>query len=380
MCGIHGIISGPKGERNADDFLKSSFVANQLRGFDASGLVVINHAKETYDYSKLPVCGQFFIQTKAANALVREACLHDRVAIGHVRASTTGGNGVDSAHPFECWDSDEKNVLVGVHNGTLTGWSHKKDAKYYSVDSEWALNHIRSEGFDAFEDFTGSYCFVWWDDRTPDMLNIALNKERPMNVVMLKEGGMAFASEAGMLYWLLERHDVHMDGEVLELQPDQWYRFPVKNPKGYTKRELPKSRYSSGYSQTASTYKTAVDKVKELLTKFKAASPAGTVPEDIGKSEFVSQTEHDAAAAMKLLGKKVKFVPMYTHKDNVEGIVELDAGEFSGICAKSYTIASAGEEWETTVIGVDDIDVNNITVIVKDPQITRSGTTATTVH
>ena len=70
MCGIHGVISGPKGERNADDFLRDAFVANQLRGTDSAGLVVISHSSTTYDMCKLPVSGQYFAQSKAAMALI----------------------------------------------------------------------------------------------------------------------------------------------------------------------------------------------------------------------------------------------------------------------------------------------------------------------
>lgn len=390
MCGIHGVISGPKGERNADDFLRDAFVANQLRGTDSAGLVVISHSSTTYDMCKLPVSGQYFAQSKAAMALIREASYANRISIGHVRSATVGGTNIDSAHPFECWNKDETNLLVGVHNGTLTNWTTKPGAKNYDVDSEWALNHIRDERADAFEDFTGAFCFVWWDDKDPDFLNFALNKERPMHVVMLKEGGMAYASEAGMLYWLLSRRDVKMDGDILELQPDYWYKFPIKSPKDYTKTSLPKAKT---YTSTPITYKSVVDKVEDLLTKFKkekaetstatttAAPVAALVPYTAPKKAAgVSQMEYEAAVAMQLAGTKVKFSPLMRCADGVEGIVVLDTGEYSGLCMGNYAF-DADTLWETSIVGVNDNNPNDISIIVDSPFVLKQGSpSATTVH
>lgn len=399
MCGIHGIISGPSGERNADDFLKSAFITNQVRGMDAAGLVVVNNQKNEFDLAKLPVSGQFFINHKNAQGMVRDACVANRLAIGHVRASTTGGNNIDCAHPFECMDNEETNLLVGVHNGTLTGWHSKPDARYYSVDSEWALNHIRAEQFDAFEDFTGSYCFVWWDDKDPDVLNIALNKERPMHVVMLAGGGMAFASEGGMLYWLLERHNIKMDGNILELSADNWYKFPIKNPKGYTKRALPKSvtrTYTPPASSSGaagwSSYRSAVTKTEELLSKFKKSfttsatttppagnEPAPVVVSDIKKSPHVSVTEYEAAVALQLLGRRVVFTPVNDYRDGVEGIATFDDSEYSAGVIKTTIQPQARDElWECTIIGVDDTSPDDVYIILAAPSVMTKA--AATVH
>ncbi len=372
MCGIHGIIGGSKSERNADDFLKSAFVANTLRGMDASGLAVINGSN--FDTYKLPIAGQFFRDTRVAQDLFRQATQPHSLAIGHVRHGTSGGHGVDTAHPFECWSEDEKNVLVGVHNGTLTGWASKPNGKYYSVDSEWALNHIMLNGEKAFEDIDGAFCFVWWDDRDSGTLNIALNKERPMHVVMLKNDGMAFASEAGMLYWLLERHNIGMEGSVLELQPDHWYKFPIKEPGKYTKSELPAVKRVT-YTAPSTSYsgkKTCVEVVSDLLGKFTGSSTTST------NNAKVSPAEYRAALDFGIYSQRVKFVPITTFAGGTEGIVTIDNVDYTAhVLGYSPKDGKLDSDWQCSIIGLDDSNPGDPLVLLDTPMLM---TPAETIH
>lgn len=384
MCGLHGMLT-VKAERNADDFLFSAYVAGSLRGKDSSGIAIVDLAKSEYEVHKLPVNGTFFAAERVASRLIREASRAATLAICHTRHATIGGISIDTSHPFECYDGDER-ALVGAHNGTLTNWKHKKGASLYEVDSEWALNHILTEKFDAFEDFTGAYCFTWWDTDNPEVFNIARNKDRPMFVAMLKTGGMAYASEAGMLYWLLERHEIDMAGPILELAEDHWYKFPCADPASFTKTALPKPKYGvvsttpNYHGHSARTpWKSEVDKVQELLDRVAASSaakvstPAGTggplaLPFPVPKSPLVSEEEHKAAAELGLIGSRATFVPVQMWGDTVDGMSEILGGDNEAEVRgwKGESIDNDDSLWHCAVIGAVD-DGSNIKIILGSP-------------
>lgn len=400
MCGLHGILT-VKAERNADDFLFSAFVAGSLRGKDSSGIAVIDLGKREYEVHKLPVNGTFFASERVANRLIHEAALPDTLAICHTRHATVGGISIDTAHPFECYDGDDR-ALIGAHNGTLTNWKHKKGASIYEVDSEWALNHILTEKFDAFEDFTGAYCFTWWETDNPGVFNIARNKERPMFVAMLKTGGMAYASEAGMLYWLLERHDVDLAGPILELAEDHWYKFPVSDPSSFTKTPLPKAKYTTSANTTPNYHgqssrggwKSEVEKVQALLDKVAAAetsqaanvSSAGgnesqaRLPFLVPKSPLVSDEEHKAANELGLIGSRATFCPMQKYGDVVDGVSEIMGGDSEAEVRgwKGDDLGDIDSLWHCLVIGAID-DGSSLKIILGSPSM-REAKTAETVH
>lgn len=403
MCGLHGILT-VKAESNADDFLASAFVAGSLRGKDSSGIATIALGSGDYEIQKLPVNGTFFCEDRVAMRLMREAGYAKGLAICHTRHATIGGVSMDTAHPFECYD-DEGRVLIGAHNGTLTNWKTKKGASQYEVDSEWALNHILAEKLDAFEDFTGAYCFTWWDTDNEELFNIARNKERPMFVVMLKSGGMAYASEAGMLYWLLERHNVEMDGPITELLPGYLYQFPIENPKEFKKVSLPAPKYTTydyhGTGSRGSTtthtrqYKSEVEKVQELLDKVASAAssqpdkdnvsttnnvvPLLPRPRTVPKSPSVTDDEHEAAQALGILGDKAVFIPMTNYGMTVDGLADVIGTENEAEVRgwNGGEIPDDDVQWHCTVIGAMD-DGTNIKMILSTPTMRERA--KTTVH
>lgn len=330
MCGIAGFITGGKKNYDASKFVSNSFIAGSLRGVHSSGIAVVNVDKGVYEAHKLPVNGTFFIEDGVAKRLLSAAQNEDHFTIAHTRHATVGNVGYSTAHPFEI--AEEGRTMVGVHNGTLTGWSYKKNGKYYNVDSEWALNHIFDEGEDAFKDFTGAFAFVWWDSENNDVLNIALNDQRPMHVAFLEDGGMAYASEAGMLYWLLERNSIKLDGKIRKLTAGFHYQFDKKDLKKYSKKSLPKPTQASNYPRTTrtyatGTYKTVVDKVQELIDKVsgkKEALPSPTVTrEELENAKNLSVHMEEGVFAPKLF--------TYT------------TGELSG------TFTASGMEWDAVI-------------------------------
>lgn len=383
MCGIHGFINTAKKENNADDFIRSSFVANSLRGMDSCGIASINVLKKVLDYHKLPVNGSTFIQDKYADALIREARQERIITIGHNRAATTGKVGYNSAHPF--YVQEKERELVGVHNGTLTYWNGKKNASKFTVDSEWALNHIFDNGMEAFKDFTGAFCFVWWDSDNEDTLNIALNSERPMSVAFTEDGNMAYASEDGMLYWLMRRHNLKIKGPVLLLSADKWYKFPSANPANFSKEDLPKSTTPT-YTTAPVNYTrynqgpTIIEKVDKLLTKIagQAAAQPTTALVPVGTTVTVSNkpnvtvTELQNARELGVMSKEGIFEPYWYDEatDCIIGTVYLsDNSEFSGTIRNSGDIDydnNGNIEWSVRVIGIED-DGKELTAICGKP-------------
>lgn len=377
MCGIHGFINTAKKEFNADDFIRSSFVANSLRGMDSCGIASINIGKKNIDYQKLPVNGSTFIQDKYVDNLIKIARDENVVTICHNRAATSGRVGYNQAHPFYVQEGERE--IIGVHNGTLTAWQSKLNASKFSVDSEWALNHIFDKGMDAFKDFSGAYCFVWWDSADEGTLNIALNDQRPMCIAFTENGNMAYASEAGMLYWLCERHNLKIKGQVLYLTADKWYKFPANDPSKFTKESLPKSTYipqtTVGYTRYSAP--TVVSKVEALLEKISGQKPTGTEVTVITKKPQVTADEVQNARDIGMMSKECIFEPYWYEEseDCTYGMVYLpDETEWSGTIRNSGEInfvADGTMEWGCRIIGAHD-DGKEVTLLCGKPTVRMS--------
>jgi Glutamine phosphoribosylpyrophosphate amidotransferase len=361
MCGLAGaIVVAP--ELNMDDFIRDAFVVNSIRGMDSSGIGMIYTDSDTVDVHKLPINGSFFITDAYASSLISSAGKAATISICHTRHATSGNVNINNAHPFECYSQDESQLVLGAHNGTLQNWKHKKGANKFSVDSEWALQHLLQEKADAFEDFFGAFCFVWWDSTNPGQLNMARNKERPMHIAMLKSGGMAYASEAGMLHWLLERNRVATVSPIMSLDEDMLYQFPVNEPANFSKQHLPTPAVSHYATRV---YKSTVDRVKELFDNSTALVPVPSGP--IPKSPLVSSAQYDKAKELGVLGTRAYFSPRCMWHGVVEGTVYLqDTSMEAEVKQASHITFSYTDTWHCTIIGVKD-DGAEVTIIMGPP-------------
>lgn len=392
ICGIHGFINGSTRHNRADEFLGGGFVAGSLRGTDASGIASIDIVTSDVVYQKLPVPGYLFRTDKYAHQLMLAGNGINTMSICHTRAATQGGGGLNNAHPFTMYDSEAKRSMVGVHNGTLTGWNSKPGAKSYSVDSEWALNHIFEKGLEAFEDFVGAYCFVWWDSNEANKLNIALNSERPMYVALLKDGAMAYASEAGMLYWLLDRYEFKIEGKIRQLSARNLYQFEVGKLSEFTKTELPSPKYNTSSGQTGQVHQgnnwgrtrrgggqgsaTFIERFDKFLETVGAAVPKGEKETEEGTKTATAKAsvraeEIVAAKDLRLMGSDGVFEP--TMLDTKTGYVyghflEENYGVLDAIIrGASGLMFNKDTRWNVTCIGVKD-EKNELTAICSLPK------------
>lgn len=411
MCGIHGFINGNNRAVNADDFIRQSYVTNMLRGMDSSGIASIDADTGNVLVHKLPVNGMYFQQDKVASDLIRSANQKRHMTFCHVRAATQGSISMPNAHPFQAFNVDpETNTytreIVGIHNGTLNGWKNKKDGGKYDVDSEWAINRILAQGLDAFKEFAGAYAFVWWDSDDWLTLNIARNDQRTLYVAFTEGGGMAFASEAGQLVWMLERNKMKIEGDVRELTPGFLYKFDVEKPKEFTKEELPKYATPANVSTAGSpdynrstytrTWNNTVEKVAALLDKVKGrdktvASPTTPVtallpaPADTTDAKELAEgiqkqlnnfqmtrEEIDNASIMGVQGLRGMFLPRY--EDNTDrklyGTITLSGSmEFDAVMRNVSGLEwKMDEEFDVSVLGMID-DGQEMCCIVSKPRL-----------
>lgn len=240
MCGISGLLTTESYALKAEEFLKQSLIVNQLRGMHSTGLFQIG-TKGDIDLFKKAVHASDFIDVKEAKDLIGKAG-RSRLTVGHVRHATVGAKDKDeNAHPFVITREDGSQ-LVGVHNGSLRNWKFKKGSKDVEVDSAWAFQMLADEGADAFEYFDGAFAFVWYDTRTPDVVYMARNKERPLHYFVTEDKkSMYFMSELGSLGWIGGRNELKKNTEIgfRYLDPGLIYKFSLKEIGEHTSAAFP---------------------------------------------------------------------------------------------------------------------------------------------
>lgn len=246
MCGIVGVINlRDVNSPDAQKYVRDGALVGTIRGEDSTGILQIDKKFVPY-VVKDAVHGALFRQDKDKVEKFLSDVATSRVTVVHHRAATRGKVNAANAHPFTV-ETPEKNRLVGVHNGTLYAWENKKKKdKDVEVDSNWAFQHIAEEGADAFEDFSGAYAFIWWDERQPSKLFMARNKERPMHFVLSSDKKqMFFGSEAGMVAWLTDRNNINTQEEIYQLEAGKLYTFDLEGKEvSFEKTNLPSFRSS----------------------------------------------------------------------------------------------------------------------------------------
>lgn len=378
MCGIFGAVTGKTRNAKLSKWVNDAFIASQVRGVDSSGIALVDTMVKNRlaQVHKLPVNGSIFLQDRATQSIMADVGDLGTMAICHVRAATVGNVSYSNAHPFivESPDGRLDRELVGVHNGTLQGWASHKDARYFDVDSEWALTQIYDQGMDAFKtDIKGAYAFAWWDRDDQQVLNIALNDQRTVYIAFTDNDDLVFASEAGMLYWLMERNNIKLSGQILQLASDMHYKFDVANLRDYTRTELPKfvaaassTSYRPSYTPSADYTTGTCAKLGLVLGKYLSGTYTGQSKPSVLRAEL------DMARTMELNGKKAEFMPsMFTENGTVvTGVVTLENGDkMTAMIRNALTLDwTPGDTWTVSVIGIKS-EATDLIAVCSKPRI-----------
>ncbi|MCG2714114.1 MAG: glutamine--fructose-6-phosphate transaminase (isomerizing) [Candidatus Omnitrophica bacterium] len=113
MCGIVGYV----GEREAQDILMSGLRRLEYRGYDSSGIAVINSKKNTISLRKSPG------KINALDRLIKGKPLSGAIGIAHTRWATHGAPTQPNAHPHQ----DCKGEIALAHNGIIENFEILKN-------------------------------------------------------------------------------------------------------------------------------------------------------------------------------------------------------------------------------------------------------------
>ena len=197
MCGIVGYI----GMREAYPILIKGLKRLEYRGYDSSGVAIINKALELNVYKAKGKVSEL-------EAYISQKDISGTIGIAHTRWATHGEPCQANAHPH--YSSSEKIALI--HNGIIENYAVLKDRlqqKGYSfkssTDTEVLVQLIEyikvSKGLDlltavqlALREVIGAYAIAVLDKENPDEI-IAARKSSPL-VVGIGENEFFLASDA----------------------------------------------------------------------------------------------------------------------------------------------------------------------------------------
>ncbi|WP_373088631.1 hypothetical protein [Zhongshania sp.] len=268
MCGHIGTanlaLTSPVGRKK---FFMQGLYVDALRGFDSTGVALVDNTKpsDVVTYKRAIPASDFVYARQTVKLM---DCFYKwDVAIGHNRAATIGRVMDDFAHPFTHGD------ITLAHNGTLATNTNLDGS--FEVDSEEIVYTMsQTSEKETLERINGAYALVWYD-AGKHTVNFARNAERDFAYTVSTDGKQLYwASESGMLEWLLHRNHIK-HGDIYETTPGMWLSFDMtaatfpEKPEDctYTEFEVyePKKRWGSpaagaGLSGGANTQHTATGK------------------------------------------------------------------------------------------------------------------------
>lgn len=220
MCGLSGVAGAitPK-ERDAFNEL---MWGSALRGKDSTGVAAVRRHSNDVEMCKVADDVTWLFYNKNYDKVVGAG---SKVLMGHCRHATIGAKKVYNAHPFAF------EHLVGAHNGTLQYGSKGKlsGSKDFDTDSEALFNHMNEVGpEETIPLLEGAWALTWFDKTTND-INFLRNGERPLAYAFNESRDCLFwASEPGLLRWVLARNNIKTDGETIHwLATDMWSSWEI---------------------------------------------------------------------------------------------------------------------------------------------------------
>jgi hypothetical protein len=253
MCGIFGTFSNFTIDTNQTKVFEDMLRVGVVRGEDGTGLMSVSPSgkhKMAPDYIKIGGNPYDLMRDKIFAPFMSKMG-KAKIMVGHHRAATKGAINTDNSHPFM------NDHITMVHNGTIR---EGIDMKKYKVDSDGLCALVAEKGpKEAFGSISGAYACVWWDDEQQNLFFLK-NDERPLHMVHVRTNTY-FASEAGMLSWILYRNINSLKPEevkVITLENNYLYsldknNFPQKGE--YIPKKLVSGHGTSyGHSKASTLY------------------------------------------------------------------------------------------------------------------------------
>jgi predicted glutamine amidotransferase len=241
MCGIVGMVVKSKTGfvKQQEDCFYQLLYADVLRGNDSTGVIGVEQ-DSTFHIAKEAISAEWFINQLDSDPISNAMWRDGKAYIGHNRKSTVGKTTDENAHPFVVNEE-----FAMVHNGTL--YNHKQLADT-TVDSEALAIHLHkaftNEDYlddvnEALGKVNGAYAVAMYDQRN-HAVRILRNKERPLCYVETSSAWY-FASEGGMLFWILTRNGYLAKDIDIKVVPEHMLMtFDLKNNKLIEEQLAPK--------------------------------------------------------------------------------------------------------------------------------------------
>ena len=217
MCGIVGYV----GKRQATPFLIEGLTKLEYRGYDSSGIAVLNEEK-----IRVEKCVGRLAELKR---IIEGNEPAGHIGIGHTRWATHGRPSDSNAHPH----TDCAGNFAVVHNGIIENYMSLKEdliEKGHSFKSETdtevvahLLEEVYNGDFEAsvrevLSRIEGSYALVFMSREHPDRL-ICTKQDNPL-VIGLGEGENFIASDIPAIIARTRRTYIVNDGEMAVVKAD----------------------------------------------------------------------------------------------------------------------------------------------------------------
>ena len=232
ICGIVGVI--PKGyfgfDKKTEDSFYQMLYCDALRGDDSTGVIMVENTSG-FGIMKEGYSAPYVIDQIQGSEQGKAMFPRGKAMIGHNRKKTIGAVADETSHPFVV-----KGEFAMVHNGTLN--NHKELADTL-VDSEALAIHLEPvlngdwdllKFEEAIGKVRGAYAVAAYSQNN-HCVYLLRNDQRPLSFVDTNEG-FFWASEMGLLYWILGRNGVTLkDHEPVVVKENSLYKIDLDTNK-----------------------------------------------------------------------------------------------------------------------------------------------------
>ena len=238
MCGLVGCLGSLT--TTHEGAFKDLLIVDAIRGPHSTGMASYNSMSKDINIAK-EVCGPTDLIRHAD--FTRSMAKVNRLLLGHNRWATKGVISRANAHPFK------QGHIVGAHNGTLTYLGQQKlqdKENEFGTDSEAIFWSISTRGFaetykylanPVFQnETTGNAFAITWFDTSTNKFYLIRNKKRSLYYGYTEKGdAMFWASELGMLQWIMFRNGLIGDKfKTYSVNEDTLYEWTI--PQGHDKK------------------------------------------------------------------------------------------------------------------------------------------------